>query len=318
MVRKPLLGVALGGGVAKGWAHIGVLNVLCKAGLRPDIVVGTSIGSVVGGCYAAGRLDELEEWVNELTVRKVFRYLDFNLKGQGFLGGAKLQKLLTGRLDDVSIHELDKKFVAVATECRTGREIWLNKGKLVKAMSASYALPGIFKPVNFNGNNLMDGALVNPVPVSVCRALGADMVIAVNLNNNIFQKGGFIPDADFLEERLEPDEDADANQQHELDNKRDHSALRLLHRQLVERKNGDTPGFSSALLDAFNITQDRIARARLAGDPPDLMINPHLDGISLFDFHKGEAAIKRGEEAAERALTEIDHMLSGYSKAALV
>ncbi len=311
MVKKPLLGVALGGGVAKGWSHIGVLNVLCKAGLRPDIVVGTSIGSVVGGCYAAGKLDELEEWVSELTVRKVFRYLDFNLKGQGFLGGAKLQKLLAGRLDDITINQLDKKFVAVATECGTGREIWLDKGKLVKAMSASYALPGIFKPVNFNGNHLMDGALVNPVPVSVCRALGANMVIAVNLNNNIFQKGGFIPDADFLGEDSGADIVAESEKQ---DRRRDHSALRLLHRQLVERKNGDTPGFSSALLDAFNITQDRIARARLAGDPPDLMISPHLEGVGLFDFHKGREAIKRGEEAAERALTEIDHMVSSCAR----
>ncbi len=313
MVKKPLLGVALGGGVAKGWAHIGVLKTLCDAGLRPDIIVGTSIGSVVGGCYAAQKLDELEEWVNELTVRKVFKYLDFNLKGQGVLGGVKLQKLLSEKLDDIAIADLDKKFIAVATECKTGREIWLNKGKLVKAMSASYALPGIFKPVNFNGTYLMDGAIVNPVPVSVCRALGADMVIGVNLNKNIFQKGGFITDAHFLEEDNQT-ELFDRQDQQSDDEKRDHSALKLLHRQLVERKNGEAPGISTALLDAFNITQDRIARARLAGDPPDLMINPHLEGVSLFDFHKGEEAIKRGEKAAQRALNEIDYMLSSYAQ----
>lgn len=312
MVKKPLLGVALGGGVAKGWSHIGVIKTLCDAGLRPDIVVGTSIGAVVGGCYAAGRLEELEDWVNELTVRKVFKYLDINLKGQGFLGGVKLQKLLTEKLDDIAIPDLNKKFVAVATECKTGREIWINKGKLVKAMGASYALPGIFKPVNFDGTYLMDGAIVNPIPVSVCRALGADMVIAVNLNHNMFQKGGFLPDADFLEEEIS--ESIEENQEARLFEKnKDHSALKLLHRQLVERKNGNAPGISTSLMDAFNITQDRIARARLAGDPPDLVINPHLEGLGMFDFHKGEEAIKRGEIAAKRALNEIDYMVSTFS-----
>ena len=176
------IGIALGGGAARGWAHIGVLRALSQAGIVPDIVAGTSIGAVVGGCYAAGRLDELEGFARDLTRRKVFGYLDFNLSGSGLITGQRLVERLDGHLRDVHIEELATRFVAVATEIGTGHEVWLSRGRVVDAMRASYALPGIFKPMSIDGRWLFDGALVNPVPVSVCRALGARYVIAVNLN----------------------------------------------------------------------------------------------------------------------------------------
>ena len=176
------IGLALGGGSARGWAHIGVLRALNEAGIHPDIVAGTSIGAVVGGCYVAGELPALEKFARELTRRKVLGFLDFNFSGSGLITGQRLCNVLDARMKDVVIEDLPKRFVAVATEIGTGHEIWLSRGRLVDAMRASYALPGIFRPVAINGRWLFDGALVNPVPVSVCRALGARYVIAVNVN----------------------------------------------------------------------------------------------------------------------------------------
>src|SRR5262245_32123801 len=172
-MAKVSIGLALCGGAARGWAHIGVLKTLFDAGIVPDVVVGTSIGAVVGGCYVAGRLDEVERFARDLTRRKVFGFLDFNMRGSGLITGQRLCDRLSSHLGDQTIEGLSTVFCAVATEIGTGHEIWLSRGRLVDAMRASYALPGIFKPVKINGRWLFDGALVNPVPVSVCRALGA-------------------------------------------------------------------------------------------------------------------------------------------------
>jgi len=187
------IGLALGGGVARGWAHIGVLRTLEAAGIVPDIVVGTSIGSVVGGCYVANELDELEDFARSLTRRKVLGYLDFNFAGSGLITGKRLNERLDIKLRALEIEKLQRKFVAVATEIGTGHEVWLSRGKLVDAMRASYALPGIFKPVEINGRWLFDGALVNPIPVSVARALGARYVIAVNINADLSGRGSMAP-----------------------------------------------------------------------------------------------------------------------------
>ncbi|RME95072.1 MAG: NTE family protein rssA, partial [Alphaproteobacteria bacterium] len=200
MLRRARIGLALGGGAARGWAHIGVLQTLTEAGLAPDIVAGTSIGAVAGGCYVAGKLPELEEFALSLTKRRVFGFLDFNFNGSGLITGKRLCGELDDHLRPVQIENLERKFVAVATEYGTGHEIWLSKGRLVSAMHASYALPGIFSPVNINGRWLMDGALVNPIPVSVCRALGAQVVIAVNLNRDIFGRGTIVPDHEATDE----------------------------------------------------------------------------------------------------------------------
>ena len=187
------IGLALGGGAARGWAHLGVLKALSDAGIVPDIVAGTSIGAVVGGCYVAGRVGQLETFARELTRRRVLGFLDFNFGGSGLITGQKLCDRLEKELAATTIEQLPRRFVAVATEIGTGHEVWLSRGKLVDAMRASYALPGIFRPVRINGRWLFDGALVNPVPVSVCRALGARYVIAVNLNFDISSRGAVSP-----------------------------------------------------------------------------------------------------------------------------
>ncbi|MGH6734880.1 MAG: patatin-like phospholipase family protein [Methyloceanibacter sp.] len=295
-MARPTIGLALGGGAARGWAHIGVLRSLVAAGLEPDIVAGTSIGAVAGACYVTGKLAALEEFAATLTRRRIFGFLDINFAGSGLITGQRLNARLENHLKGFSIDKLPRKFVAVATELGTGHEVWLNKGDLVTALQASFALPGIFRPVLINGRWLIDGALVNPIPVSVCRAFGARIVIAANLSCDGFSKGGVIHDQEAL---ADPRGEDDA----ELPGTNGRAAVHLLHRQIFGRSGA--PGMSAVMMDAINITQDRIARSRLAGDPPDITIGPKTGHIGLFDFHRANEAMALGARAAEAQLEEI-------------
>ncbi|KAB2939527.1 MAG: patatin-like phospholipase family protein [Hyphomicrobium sp.] len=297
-MAKAKIGLALGGGAARGWAHIGVLKALVEAGIKPDIIVGTSIGAVVGACHAAGHLDALEEFARDLTRRRIFGYLDFNFAGTALINGQRLCDRLESHLGHLHIEELDPRFTAVATELGTGHEIWLSRGRLADAVRASYALPGIFRPVKINGRWLFDGALVNPIPVSVARAHGARYVIAVNLNFDVCGRGTIVP-------HLEPDVSAEAEADAPPVNGKNGSAMRNLLKRQVLGKSEAVPGISTVMVEAFNIVQDRIARSRLAGDPPDAMINLRLSDIGLFDFHRAEELIRRGEDAAKRHLSEM-------------
>ena len=306
-MTRSRIGLALGGGAARGWAHIGVLRALIQAGIVPDIVAGTSIGAVVGGCFSAGRLDELEGFARDLTRRKVFGFLDVNLSGSGLIMGQRLVERLATHLRDDQIENLPNRFVAVATELGTGHEIWLSRGSLVDAMRASYAIPGIFRPVRFDGRWLFDGALVNPVPVSICRALGARYVIAVNLNADLSGRGTVIADRDATGDFVR---DVAVAPPPETTATNGRGARKLLQRQLFgDGESG--PGISTVMIEAFNIVQDRIARSRLAGDPPDVMINPRLAGVGLFDFHRADELIQQGVAAAQRQIPELLRELAG-------
>jgi NTE family protein len=311
-----MIGLALGGGSARGWAHIGVLRALNDAGIHPDVVAGTSIGAVVGGCYVAGHLDALETFARSLTRRRVLGFLDFNFSGTGLITGKRLCDALDKRLRDVDIETMSKRFVAVATEIGTGHEIWLSRGRIVDAMRASYALPGIFRPVRINGRWLFDGALVNPVPVSVCRAFGARYVIAVNVNWDTSSRGTIVPH--FEENFEQPVSSPDAAEDEApggviARNKR--AMKKLLQRQLFGRfDNG--PGISRVMVEAFNIVQDRIARSRLAGDPPDMIISPRLPAFGLFDFHRAEPLIEGGAAAARREIEDLKRDLESRGRVA--
>ncbi len=301
------IGIALGGGAARGWAHIGVLKALAEAGIEPDVIAGTSIGAVVGGCFAASQLDALEDFALGLTRRKVFGYLDFNFAGTGLITGQRLVDRLLAHLGSGTIEELPKPFTAVATEIGSGHEVWLSRGPLVEAIRASYALPGIFRPVRINGRWLFDGALVNPIPVTVCRAMGARYVIAVNLNTDLYGRGTVLPE---LAERETPTPPSEPDANGPTNNR---SALKLLQRQLFGRGE-DVPGISTVMIDAFNIVQDRIARSRLAGDPPDAIITPRLAGIGPFDFYRAQELIVRGQAAAQREIEDLAHELNMRSR----
>jgi NTE family protein len=303
--HRPSIGLVLGGGAARGFAHIGVIKTLIARGLVPEVIAGTSIGAVVGGCYAAGHLDALETWARSLTSRSVLSYLDVNLSGSGLIWGHRLARRLEAQLGGITIDDLPFRFAAIATEIGTGHEIWLTRGNLVEAMRASYTLPGIFAPVRLGGRWLVDGTLVNPVPVAAARALGARLVLAVNLNADLFGRGTTIAS-----------HGSDVDGEDVLDGLHRHprgliglfGAERVLKRQFFGRPG--RPGISTVMVEAFNVMQDRIARSRLAGDPPDVLVNPRLGSIGLFEFHRAQEAIALGAEATEKALEPLAEALA--------
>jgi NTE family protein len=290
-MTMPRIGLALGSGAGRGWAHIGVLHALQRAGIDIDIVAGTSVGALVGGVWLSGHLDTLEQWARGLNRMRILRYLDVVLGG-GLIAGDRLRRVLTDNIGEARVEDLPKRFVAVATELMTGHEIWLRTGPLVDGLRASYALPGVFKPVGIDGRWLVDGALVNPVPVSVCRAYGARLVIAVNLNADLMGKGHRAP-----EQTTGYDLFADASRLARLSRLEDQTGvLRQLNRR------GPEPNLFNVMVNSLNILQDRVARARLAGDPPDVTIAPRVGHISLLEFDRAEEAIAEGEAAFERSL----------------
>src|SRR6202012_1041606 len=302
--RRPVIGLALGGGAARGFAHIGIVRTLIAHGIVPDVVVGTSIGAVVGGAFAAGHLDTLEAWARTLQVRSVLGYLDIRLNGSGLIGGQKLAAQLEASIGNMLIEELPFKFATVATEVRTGHEIWLPHGRVVDAMRASYALPGIYAPVLIGDRWLVDGALVNPVPVSAARALGAEIVIAANLSSDIFTHSTTIyshgASATIKEAAIVPDPPKRGLG-------RLFSAERTVKREFFG--GGGRPGISTVMVDAFNIMQDRITRARLAGDPPDLLISPRVGQIGWFDFQRAADPIGFCARPAEGAIESIQEAI---------
>lgn len=302
--RRPVLGLALGGGAARGFAHIGILRTLIAHGIVPDIVVGTSIGAVVGGVYAAGRLDTLEDWARGLQRRNIFGYLDIKLNGSGLIGGDKLAAQLETALGHTLIESLPVKFASVATEVRTGHEIWLTHGRVVDAMRASFALPGIFSPILIGDRWLVDGALVNPVPVSTARALGAEIVIAANLSSDVFGHATTIFSHGTAAEAPVPAMDTPPPRR---GLGKFFSAERTVKREFFGSPG--RPGISTVMIDAFNIMQDRITRARLAGDPPDILITPRVAQIGLFDFHRADESIAHGARAAERTIEAIEEAI---------
>nr|WP_249798487.1 patatin-like phospholipase family protein [Bradyrhizobium zhengyangense] len=305
-IRRPVIGLALGGGAARGFAHIGIMRTLLANGIVPDVVVGTSIGAAVGGAYAADRLDALEDWARSLQgVRNILGYLDIRLNGSGLIGGEKLASRLEESIGQTLIEDLPMKYASVATEVRTGHEIWLTRGRLVEAMRASYALPGIFSPVMIGDRWLVDGALVNPVPVSAARALGAEIVIAVNLSTDIFTHSTTIHAHGAMPVPVATPvaEEVPAKRRFP----RIFSPEKTVKREFFG--SAGRPGISSVMIDAFNIMQDRITRARLAGDPPDLLITPRVGQFGWFDFHRAEDLIAHGARAAERALESIQETI---------
>lgn len=284
--KKAKLALALGGGAARGWAHIGVLRALDEAGIEVGMVAGTSIGALVGGCYLAGKLDELESFARSLTMRRLAGLLDLTIGGSGLLGGMRLTKRMREHLEGLSIEELDRPFVAVATELHTGHEVWIGNGSLITALRASYALPGIFEPVTCNNRTLVDGALVNPVPTSVCRAYEQPLVVAVNLNYDIFGRSAVVKHSASFQAIEQP-------------------------RTKVKEHHLGLPG---VMVQAFNIIQERISRARLAGDPPDLALHPRLSDIGLSEFHRAGEAIDRGYMETMNQIAALQRMQEVFAR----
>lgn len=294
------IGLALGGGLARGFVHIGVLKALNKHGIYPSIVAGTSIGAVVGGSYLAGKLDELEKWAISLNRLRIFSYMDFRMRSPGLIGGDKLERILKQHLDGLDIESLPHPFIAIAADLATGHEVWIRKGSLIEAMRASFALPGVFPPVLRNDRNLVDGALVNPVPVSVCQAMGSRLTIAVDLH------------ADLIGKSIKPGKNYQTVAGFDIYNDNDVPKAQqkrffsnFFAKRLFGRNDEESPSLFGVMVSALSIIQDRITRSRLAGDPPDVHIKPRVGHIGMMEFERAEELIALGEEAAERAMPKI-------------
>ena len=292
--RKSTIGLALGSGSARGWAHIGVIRALEEAGIVPDVVCGTSIGALVGAAYAAGELDRLEDWTRSLTWQAVVGFLDLSIDG-GLIKGAKLVDFFRTHFNDLDIKQLPRSYGAVATDLETGREVWLLEGSVLEAVRASVSLPGLFTPAQRDGRLLVDGGLVNPVPVSLARALGADVVIAVDLNADLVR-------------RYETPGGASATARRTPSTVIERIQAGIVS-ALSSGKDDDTPSLLDVLAASINIMQVRITRSRLAGEPADILIAPRLAQLALLDFHRAKDAIEEGRRATSLHLEQVKSLI---------
>jgi NTE family protein len=292
------IGLALGSGSSRGWAHIGIIRTLAAQGIKPDIVCGTSVGALVGAAHAAGNLDKLEEWVRSLTRLETASFFELNSSFTGFVNTSRLRKFLEKHVAgaDTRIEDLPLQYASVATDLESGREIWFTKGPMLEAVWASISLPGLFPAIRHEGRWLVDGGLVNPVPVSVCRALGADVVIAVNLNGDIVGK----------HLAKTPKKEKKNGVAEVVSNFVQEYAGSLFS---FSEEQDEPPGLFDAIAGSVNIAQERITRSRLAGDPPEILLSPKLSHIGLLELFRAEEAIEEGRKCVQRAMPEIDFLL---------
>jgi NTE family protein len=290
------IGIALGSGAARGWAHIGILDALEDMGIKPDIVAGSSVGALVGAAYASGHLDELHDWVLKLNSSNIISFLDISWTGSGLIEGDKLLEYFEETLKSVAIEDLPKQFAAVATDLSTGREIWFREGSLGEALRASIALPGLFTPALHGDHYYIDGGLVNPVPVSLCRAMGAEVVIAVNLNGDIVGKH-------LRKDAPGPGAEPAPGFRSEFWNQTIARLGQSLNRNGslpgMFRPRRKSPGMFEVIASSINIMQDRITRSRMAGEPPDTILTPRLSKLGLMDFDEAASAIEAGRKSVE-------------------
>jgi NTE family protein len=286
--RPPVVGLALGSGSARGWAHIGIIQALEEIGVRPQVVAGTSVGALVGAVYVSGQIGEFADWVSKLSARDVFGLLDFTLSG-GVVKGERLFGFFEEHHRNPNIEDLAQRFISVTTEMKSGREIWITRGPVLAAARASCAIPGLFPPVKHEDRWMLDGGLVNPVPVSACRAMGADVVIAVNLNSQLI--GAHVSRGSEEVERV-----AAAKPERTL-----------WHRvaSYLSSNDGQNPSFFDVIAASVNIMQDRITRSRMAGDPPEITLVPMLEDYALMDFHRAAQAIDEGRRLVRENAASI-------------
>ncbi len=301
------IGLALGSGSARGWAHIGVIRALAEAGIEIKCVAGTSIGSLVGAAFALNKIDVLEAFARQLDWKQIVSFLDVTFPKSGLIDGKKITNYFRSHVREIRIEELPLSYCAVATDLTSGREIVLRAGDLIEAVRASISVPGIFTPVKKNGGFLIDGGLVNPVPVSGARDMGADYVIAVDLNNDIVGKrssNGMGPVAHSPEYAVDHSHRKKRKSAQHL-NKRlnDFSSPALSQARLWLHRDA-TPNIFEVLTTSINIMEAQITAARLVTDPPDLLIQPRLGHIRFLEFHRAKEAIDEGYREARMQLAE--------------
>ena len=307
--KPPVIGLALGSGAARGWAHIGVIEALAELGIRPQVIAGTSIGAFVGAAHAAGQLPALKAWVQALGWKDILSFMDVTLGDAGLIQGDKLFDFVRQHIPGGRIEKLPLQFAAVATDLYTGQEVWFRQGPLLEAVRASIALPGLFTPLEHEGRWLVDGGLVDPVPISLCRAMGAEMVIAVNLNGGLVGRHFQLKQP--ARERSEPGTGSwqawSARIRESLNGKSSQWLTGLLGKSRRE------PGLFDVMAGSINIMQDRITRSRMAGDPPEVHLAPRLAHLGIMEFDRAEEAIAEGRAAVERMKGQLEVCLESRS-----
>lgn len=301
-MTRPRIGLALGSGSARGWSHIGVIDALAEAGIAPDVVCGTSVGALVGAAYVTDRLAALRQWAEAATWREIVALLDIRYTRGGLIDGALIMELLRGLGIDGPIEDLNRRYAAIATDLASGREVWLQEGPIVDAVRASIALPGIISPMPWRDSWLVDGGLVNPVPVSTCRALGADVIIAVDLNGDLLNRR-FGSGADLIVSGASPSNAGLARFLAQLP-----EPVRQQAEQIVPgllHRGPRAPNYFDVLANSIYVMQDQITRSRLAGEPPHVLLQPRLRGIGVMEFNRAGDAIAEGRAAVQQAMPAL-------------
>jgi NTE family protein len=296
----PKVGLVLGSGASRGWSHIGIIKALLREGIEPDIICGTSVGAMIGAAYLAGNLEKLESWVLASTRTDVLKFFNVKFTRSGFVDSERMKRFLNDYVaaQDMQIENLPKPFAAISTNLENGREVWFQEGGVAEAVRASMALPGLFPAVRHEHRWLVDGGLVNPVPVSTCRALGADIVIAVNLNSDVIGRRNSKKPEPVPEKKT--------------------GVLQNIRKTTLEVSNsifpdsdkvGDAPGLVTSITSSIKIVQDRVTRSRLAGDPAEVLISPRLAHIGMLEFHRAAEAIEEGENCVKNVMDAIRNVM---------
>ncbi len=311
MPPRKTVGLVLGSGSSRGWAHIGVIEALEEEKIPIDYVVGCSVGSYVGAIYAAGSLGSLKEFVLRMDGKKVFSYFDVVFPRSGFLDGTRrLKELYSMHTDVEDFSDLKLPLLMVATDLATGKKVVLKSGKILEALRATMSIPGLFAPVRVKDRWLVDGGLVDPVPVGVARALDADVVIAVDLNSGIVSRKKLRRQA---RRTAKNTGDPHAYKSELIKKLTDYyqSAETSFAGKLSELlgRESATPDIIETVLTSINIMQERITRINLAVEPPDVLIQPHLGQLKMMDFDQVEHTIEEGYAGVKDKIEQIKALL---------
>lgn len=304
--RKLKIGLVLGSGSAKGIAHIGVLKVLEQLKIKPDIITGTSIGSLIGGMYASGYLaKDIEDIANTIDKDELKKIFKITFDGAGLVNGEILNKYLDSILPISTFENLKIKFGCVACNIIDGREFHFTKGFLRDAIRASISIPGILTPKKINDLAFVDGGLVNPVPVSLSRRLGADIIIAVNVLNVPILKSKSLdfPNENIEEDRIKSNESINEKIKNFL--KQEIKIVESKTRVVGTLLNlNEQLNIIDILSQTFLIAESNLAKFRLGIDKPDFLIQPDMSSIRHFDFYRSKEAILLGEKEMWRFVAE--------------
>jgi NTE family protein len=301
------IGLALGSGSARGWSHLGVIRAIQDAGITVDMVSGTSMGAMIAGAFASGFIEPLEAWVRKLTWPDILSFMDVNWPRAGLFEGERVAKYLRERMTDLQIENLPMPFAAVATELNSGKEVWLQGGSLMDAIRASMSMPGILTPFQRGTEWLVDGGLVNPIPVSLCRHLGADVVVAVNLNSDIMGRRFLSRDS---RSPAKSSKSILSRKLASLINGKLKSGQVSLFKRLIQEQPDRGPSLIQVISKSVYIMQDRMTKQRLASDPPEILVSPHLAHIGLLEFNRGEESIEEGYRAMQLMIPILEDLIS--------